>query len=59
MDKGKSREDRGEASAGIHQKWLSWVRAWRGQGEVDRFGTCLGARSQGRGECEEKRKRRI
>lgn len=57
MDKDKSREDRGESPAGIQQKRLSWVRALRQQGEVDRFATCSGGRSQGRGECEKGKKR--
>lgn len=59
MDKDKSREDRGESPAGTQQRRLSWVRAFRGQGEMDRLATCSGGRSQGRGECEEKRKKKI
>lgn len=57
MDKDKSREDRDKSPAGIQQKRLSWVRALRRQGEVDRFASCSEGRSQGRGECEKGKKR--
>lgn len=49
MEERKGRENRGEVSAGIQWKTLAWVRAWRGKGEVDKFGIRLGGRSEGTG----------